>query len=150
MVTSLYPPHTIGGYEQACADVVHRWVSGGDDVRVLTSTYEIPGLEDVDDDQPFVERRLVLHDPPLGALGPRRRQLAAVEARNHRALAGVLRRFDPDVVSVWHMGGLSLSLLHQLRLRRRPTVLVVCDGWPLYAPPTDPLVSRLPRGDNPT
>ena len=81
----------------------------------------------------------MLHDPPLGALGPRRRQLAAVEARNHRALASVLRRFDPDVVSVWHMGGLSLSLLHQLRLRRRPTVLVVCDGWPLYAPPTDPL-----------
>lgn len=92
-----------------------------------------------------VRRVLQLYDPPLGHPAPRRRDIPRVELANHWALAKVLHQTRPDVVSVWHLGGVGLSLLRQLSLRRRPVVFVVADDWMRYAPGADPVISRMPR-----
>ncbi|MDQ3423040.1 MAG: glycosyltransferase, partial [Actinomycetota bacterium] len=41
------------------------------------------------------------------------------------------------VASVWHMGGMPLSLLTALERAAVPMVLNLCDDWPVYAPATD-------------
>jgi hypothetical protein len=38
VITNLYPPHALGGYELSCRDVVDRWRAAGHDVEVLTTT----------------------------------------------------------------------------------------------------------------
>ena len=114
-------------------------------MTVLTSDVQVDGVDGVHSGDGFdVRRQLRLHDPPPGHEAPRRRRLPAVVAANHRALQRALRT-RPDVVSVWHMGGVSLTLLRHLAMSRRPVVYVVCDDWMRYAPPADPIASRLGR-----
>ena len=38
VLSNMYPPHHMGGYELSCRDVVDRWRAKGHDVTVLTST----------------------------------------------------------------------------------------------------------------
>jgi glycogen synthase len=144
VITSLYPPHHAGGYELACRDVVERWRRAGHTVDVLTSDVVLPGRP-ASRDEASVHRTLRLYDPPTGVEPPRRRALPAIEVANHLALARAWRAARPEVVSVWHHGGLGLSLLRQVALRRRPVVTVVADYWPAYAPRADPVVSKIAR-----
>src|SRR5579859_3736774 len=39
VVTNLYPPHHVGGYELGCRDIVEQLRRRGHEVRVLTSTF---------------------------------------------------------------------------------------------------------------
>jgi glycosyltransferase involved in cell wall biosynthesis len=140
VISSLYPPHHVGGYELTCRDVVERWQRAGHEVTVLTSDTRLSGVADHPDQRGHVLRRFRLYDPPLDLPPPRRRDAVVADFRNRSTLTRALRGVRPDVVSVWHMGGLGLSLLRQLRTRHRPTVLVVCDDWMTYAPTADPVV----------
>jgi glycogen(starch) synthase len=54
VLTNLYPPAALGGYERMCRDVVERFRRRGHTVGVLTSTFGGVG-RDVDHD---VRRRL--------------------------------------------------------------------------------------------
>jgi glycosyltransferase involved in cell wall biosynthesis len=137
-LTNMYPPHYYGGYELICRDVMDRFRADGHDVRVLTTTMRVPGVSDEDD--ATVERTLrfawrdhVLQNPSV----PRR---LLDERHNHRMLRRALDAFEPDVVSVWNMGAMSLGLLEMLRRRRVPVVLNVCDDWLVYGPDLDPWV----------
>jgi glycosyltransferase involved in cell wall biosynthesis len=129
-LTNTYPPHYYGGYELTCHDVMRRWAAAGHDVTVLTSTVRVPGVADVD--EPHVRRTLraywdwerntrVLPRSPVARL--------RVEQHNLRELAAALEAARPDVVSVWHLGGLSLSLLTDLERRGLPLVLTVANEW---------------------
>ncbi len=137
VITNLYPPHAYGGYEMSCRDVVDRFRAAGHPVTVLTSTARVPGVPDVD--EPHVLRRLRPYwdwEAHLPITRPGWRRFRR-EWLDHRTLAHALALARPDVVSVWHMAGLSLSLLTDLERRRVPTVLTVCDEWPVYAPDYD-------------
>src|SRR5207253_2823698 len=79
----------------------------------------------------FAWRDHVLQSPPL----PRR---LADERHNQRVLGRALDSFEPDVVSVWNMGAMSLGLLDVLHRRDVPVVLNVCDDWLIYGPELDP------------
>jgi glycosyltransferase involved in cell wall biosynthesis len=68
-----------------------------------------------------------------------------MERANQRALAGVIDRFQPDVVSVWHMGALSISLLTAVQDRGLPMVFGIADDWPTYALALDPWAGRWTR-----
>ena len=43
VLSNMYPPHHLGGYELSCRDVVDRWRAHGHDVTVLTGTMRLPG-----------------------------------------------------------------------------------------------------------
>jgi glycosyltransferase involved in cell wall biosynthesis len=68
-----------------------------------------------------------------------------MERRNQHALKRALTITQPDVVSIWNMGALSLGLLATVAKRRLPVVYVIGDNWPAYAQQLDAW-SRLFRG----
>jgi hypothetical protein len=117
-----YPPHHYGGYEVACRDVMERFVARGHEVAVLTSEYRLDGVAEPDgtDESPgrpevrggvTVHRRLGRWFKGDALYAPAPWTRWRIERANQAALAEVLDAFAPDVVSVWHMGALSLGLL---------------------------------------
>ena len=110
VVSNLYPPHHIGGYELGCRDVVEALRARGHEVCVLTSTFRLPGNAE---DEPGVERSLkYVRDAGDGRhdkLHECRLLLRAVKA--HRC----------DVVYFWNQAGLSYWL----------PVVIRWLGWPV-------------------
>jgi glycosyltransferase involved in cell wall biosynthesis len=66
-----------------------------------------------------------------------RRESLAIERNNQQALRRAIADHRPDVVSVWHMGALSIGLLTSGRRRGIPLVHVINDDWLLYGPQAD-------------
>jgi glycogen(starch) synthase len=128
----LYPPHHLGGYELVCDGVMRAAVARGHEVRILASDYRAPGV--VQPDELAVDRVLRSYlDPSAEHAAPLRpMQRLGLERANRAVMERTLRAFDPDVVSWWGMGGMSLSLIEQVRRRGLASVLVVHDDWLSY------------------
>lgn len=134
----MYPPHHHGGYELTCQDVVERWRGRGHDVTVLTTDLRLQGVQDPAGERAQGDLRDLrfyyadgdLHRPPLWTrLG--------MERHNQRVLRSQLQQDRPDVVSLWHMGAMSFSLITTLVESGVPLVYVVCDDWLSYGPDVD-------------
>lgn len=148
VLSNLYPPNAMGGYELSCRDVVDRWRARGHEVLVLTTSGRVTGVVEPAVDEPHVRRDLQWYWSEHAFTKPGLRERLELERRNARALQRALAEQQPDVVSVWHMGGMSLSLLTALQAAEIPMVLNVCDEWPVYAPIRDAWSagwSRLPQ-----
>lgn len=126
VLTNLYPPHYVGGYELRCAAITEALRQRGHEVRVLTSNHGLQGTQENTD--PHVERSLRIHGyyghPWLGLSA-----LKQLELHNNNTLQQALGSFLPDVVHVWCMGGLSKSLCLTLQRSGFPTVYDVSDHW---------------------
>ncbi|MGZ6801719.1 MAG: glycosyltransferase family 4 protein [Nocardioidaceae bacterium] len=138
VLSNLYPPNALGGYEMSCRDVVDRWRAAGHDVTVLTTSGTVGGVVEPAAAEPHVRRSLrwywrdhVFQTPPW-------REVVRLEGHNQAVLREVLASSRPDVVSAWHLGGMSLSLLTSVQRAGVPVVLNVCDDWPVYGPRVDP------------
>jgi glycogen synthase len=142
VLSNLYPPAAVGGYERMCRDVVERFRRRGHEVRVLTSTFG--GM--VSDVDPGVERRLWLYWDGREVVCPSLLRQIALERAGRRALSRMLAPFRPDVVSVWGMGGLSLGLLSPLAAPGLPIVYVVGDDWLVFGRWADCWTRRLDEG----
>jgi glycosyltransferase involved in cell wall biosynthesis len=124
VITNLYPPHSIGGYEERCRQIIDRLRGRGHEVRVLTSTHGVGGetLEG------HVHRRLRVHGffghPWLGIT-----KLFGLEKHNHAVLMQELEDYKPDVVHVWNLGGISKNLTLALQSSGLPVVYDVSDHW---------------------
>ncbi len=126
-ISNLYPPHYIGGYELHCAQVADAMRAKGHEVEVLTSDHRVKGKEGLTD-EPHVHRELRVHGhfghPWLG-INP----LSELEQHNNQVLRKTLKRYQPEGVYVWNMGGISKSLLHTLARADVPTAHYVSDHW---------------------
>lgn len=133
----MYPPHYLGGYELACHDVVERWAASGHDVEVLTTTFRLP--QPIHDTTPTVRvrRELEFYWRDHRILRPSILRRLGIERANRAAMTRALADFRPDVVSVWHMGAMSLGLLQTVVEQRIPLVLVVADQWLVYGGAVD-------------
>lgn len=131
VLTNMYPPHHYGGYELSCRDCVERWRAAGHEVAVLTSRMRVPGV-DASADEPGVSRALRIYFRDGDLHVPAVPVRLAWEWANQRALRRVLRTFGPDVVTVWHMGAMSMGLLTTLVRSGIRLVYVVCDDWLVY------------------
>lgn len=128
VLTNLYPPHYVGGYELRCRDVTESLHQRGHQVSVLTSNHQV-SAESLEPSRPYtVDRSLRVHGffghPWLGI-----RDLAALEEHNNRVLLAAIQSFRPELIHVWNMGGISKSLLFTLQALGIPTVLDVSDHW---------------------
>jgi len=124
VLTNLYPPHAVGGYEERCRDVIEGLRERGHEVRVLTSTHGVNGEEK----DGLVHRRLWIH----GFYGHPWRSILSLfqlERHNHKVLREEIAEFGPEVVHVWNMGGLSKALLLTLQESGLPVVYDVSDHW---------------------
>lgn len=126
-LTNLYPPFYVGGYELRCAAITEALRQRGHDVRVLTSNHGLDANLQPEH-QSHVQRDLRIHGyyghPWLG-LG----QLQHLETHNNQTLRHAIADFQPDVVHVWCMNGLSKSLCLTLQQLGIPTVYDVSDHW---------------------
>jgi glycogen synthase len=132
VLTSMYPPHHLGGYELHCRDAVDRWRAAGHDVLVLTSTFRVDGVPP-QPDEAGVRRELRIAFDGVTVTRPSVAAAFATERKNQRALRDAIEAFRPDVVSAWHMGAMSMGLLTTVIEGELPLVIVVCDVWPTYA-----------------
>jgi glycosyltransferase involved in cell wall biosynthesis len=145
-ISSLYPPHHLGGYEAVHRSVDEELTRRGAAVRVLVSDHrEEDALVRHLPDPPDVHRELRSYwqDHAFPRMGPFR--VLAQERHNHRTLLRHLEEHRPDVVAFWAMGGMSLSLIGAVRTAGIPAVHVVHDRWPVYGPQFD----RFARGIRP-
>jgi len=131
-VGNMYPPQHHGGYELVWQSAVEHLRSRGHDVRVLTTDHD-EGV--ADPDPAYVSRALRWHWVPGGFEDSRRFRVAR---HNHQVLREQIADLRPDVVSWWSMGGLTMTLLEDVRRRGIPAVAFVHDDWLLYGPKVDP------------
>lgn len=131
VLTNMFPPHHLGGYELSCRDVLGRWAERGHESLVLTTDYTRPGVPDEPGPAP-VRRTLRWYWRDHAFVRPAPWQRLRLEQHNRAELRRAVAEHRPDVVSVWHMGGMSLGLLTEVRRLGLPAVLVVCDEWPDY------------------
>jgi len=137
VLSNLYPPAAMGGYEMSCRDVVDRWRARGHEVTVLTTSTNLTGAVEPDAVDPHVLRTLEWYWSDHRFLRPSPIARLRLERRDQARLRVALQSARPDVVSVWHMGGMPLSLLTMLERARVPVVLNVCDDWTDYGPRAD-------------
>lgn len=134
-VTSLYPPHHLGGYEIIQRGAVAGLRAAGHDVRVLTTRTRFPGRGP--EEEPDVHRDLGWYwrDHAFPRLSPPAR--LRLERANAATFARHLREHRPDVLFWWAMGGMSLGLVEQGRRAGLPALAYVADDWPSYGPRVD-------------
>ncbi len=149
-IGNLYPPHAYGGYELLCADAVAALRGAGHDVHVLTSNARVAGVSVAASgrDDVGVTRTLLPYwdwARNVEAIPRRLRHVAGIERSNLRELRAALARVRPDVVSVWHMAGLSLSLLTELEKRGLPVLITFGNDWLRFAPSLDGWLRRTAR-----
>ena len=85
-----------------------------------------------------VDRRLLLNGVYEHPAVTRLDDLRALETANHQILRETVSSFEPDVIHVHSLAGLSKSLIFSLRNARRPTVYDVADYWMAEDLRTDP------------
>ncbi len=132
----MYPPHHLGGYELDWASSVRALQADGHDVRVLTTDLRLP-LQRTEEAEPTVERTLRWYweDHRFPRMGPR--AVVALERHNAETASSAIDRHRPDVVCWWAMGGMSLSLIENVRRRGLPALGVAYDDWMAYGPLVD-------------
>lgn len=125
VISNLYPPHAIGGYEERCRQITEGLAARGHDMRVLTSHHGLPAPCV---DEQGIHRELRVHGffgHPWLSMG----KLYALEKHNHAAVRAQIEAFQPDLIHVWNLGGISKSLILTLRDIGRPTVYDISDHW---------------------
>jgi glycosyltransferase involved in cell wall biosynthesis len=97
VVTNLYPPHYVGGYELGCRDIVEKLRERGHPVHVLTSSFRRSLAEGVAEEA-GVERVLQFHG---SAAEPAHRKRVECDK-----LLKMAHAFAPDVIYFWNQDGL--------------------------------------------
>jgi glycogen synthase len=141
VISNLYPPHFLGGYELGCRDVVEGLVARGYEVKVLTSTYGVSSPRRGRD----VDRSLRLYVPgrrrwPIESVRTLRREVV-----NRRLVSRACRDHRPDVVYVWNLGFLEPSVATAAEALGYPVCYFVSDHWlARVADGRRPLIFRRP------
>ena len=129
VISNLYPPHFIGGYELGCRDVARELARRGHHVAVLTSTHGVAGPGD---DAPVADsvmvRRALRHFIGEAQMPSAARQWR-MNAANHALLARMVREFKPDVIYIWNLSGVSLTLAFAAQRTGLPVCYYVSDLW---------------------
>lgn len=126
VLSSLYPPYFVGGYELGCRDVVEGLKRRGHAIKVLTSTYGIARPEDDGEVYRWLQSDLGWN---FGATTSDRFRLVAKEIQNRRAFQRIVALFQPDLLYVWPVRYISLSLALLAQQRGLPVCYYVSDDW---------------------
>ncbi len=125
VVTNLYPPHHAGTYDFRVQAITETVQLRGHVVRVLTSKHGMTNEQRGGE----VEWRLLLNGiyehPAVAGF----QELRKLELANHKMLRESIETFQPDLIHVHSLRGISKSLIFALRQSRLPTVYDVADYW---------------------
>lgn len=124
-LNNLYPPHHAGTFDFHCQTVTDSLRMRGHSVLVLTSSH---GLKNEERDGQ-TERRLRLNGvyghPKISGV----QEMRSHELHNNGVLMETLEAYQPEVVHVFSLLGLSKSLIFTLYNSRLPVAYDVFDHW---------------------
>jgi glycogen(starch) synthase len=143
-IGTLYPPHSIGGYEMNWRDIVAHLRGRGHDVRVLCGDWREADNGEPEDSDTHRELQLQV-DGLLDVVPISRAAVIAREQANTATVALHLEAFAPDIAVLGPMGGLSIGIARQLRLAGIPQLAFVFDDWTDYYLKADAWQRRLQR-----
>jgi len=126
LISNFYPPYHIGGYEQSCCEAAQGLKARGHEVRVLTSTYGVTGPECDGEVYRWLERDIGREPRSLGLRAIR---VLRREARNQSAFTRIAREFEPDLVYLWNLTGISISIVFWAQRMNIPTCFYIGDKW---------------------
>lgn len=126
-ISNLYPPHYVGGYELICQVVTEELRRRGHEMRVLTSNHGL-GADAAPLDVQGVERSLRIHGY-FGHPWLNIHDLKNLELHNNATVRRTVAEFNPDVVCVWNLGGISKSVLLTLEELGVPVSHYLSDHW---------------------
>jgi glycogen(starch) synthase len=121
VISNLYPPYHAGGYELACMEMVENLKARGHDIIVLTSTYGEGKVQSGGD----VYRRLMLRF----ARSVNWTDGVIKEVTNQTAFRRACKEFGPEVVFLWNISHISISLATMAHEMRLPTCYYLFDNW---------------------
>lgn len=121
VVSNIYPPYFVGGYELGCCNLVKAFIERGHDVQVLTSTYGV-NCELV---QPPIYRLLRIDFDRL----PSFPKVVRKETANQRHFRRLCVEFAPDIVFCWNMSNISLSIAAIASDLKIPVRYYLFDNW---------------------
>jgi len=126
VISNFYPPHYIGGYELECQWVVEALRKSGHEVKVLTSTY---GLDYPQNDEKVY--RWLKADLNLKHNGFIVRKINYIkkEINNQRAFKRIITLFRPDVVYIWNLACVSVSLAFMAQRIKLHVYYSIADYW---------------------
>ncbi|MCK5215599.1 MAG: glycosyltransferase family 4 protein [Candidatus Omnitrophica bacterium] len=124
VISNLYPPYDIGGYEILCRDTVEHMKRQGHKVIVLTSYY---GLNSPNEDGDVL-RLLEQQWSPGYKEGHWLLSLLS-KHRDVKAFERIVFEQRPDLLLVFSMNGLPVQLFSAVSKCPVPKVFKVCDKW---------------------
>jgi glycosyltransferase involved in cell wall biosynthesis len=126
VVSNLYPPFHIGGYELGCYEIVERLKARGHHIDVLTSNYKCEGRQSEDG----IHRRLM-----SDLIQPTRSFPADVwrvfrkQVHNQTVLRRTVAQVRPDIIYIFNLTGLSTSLGLLAESTGRSVCYFISDRW---------------------
>ena len=128
VLSNLYPPNVVGGYERLCFTVTEGLAALGHEMVVLTTRYggavaTYPGQRVLRELDLLVGAEIYTRYP--GSAEDR----AATNQSNLTTLHRVLAEVRPDVVFAWNLFFLDSSILQALEQSRYRTVVMLTDNW---------------------
>jgi len=129
-LSNFYPPHKIGGYEMLCQEVLEALRVRGHSATVLTSTYGVES--EVSED--FVHRQLALESDLQYYQIKHAWTYPLNKRQNTRHLRHMVSTFQPDIIFIWGMWGLSKQLAAESEnLLKSRVVYYLANPWPIEA-----------------
>lgn len=125
VVSNYYPPAFIGGYELGCSDVVEGLKRRGQEVKVLTSTDQVPKTQNNGE----VYRWLRIATWWSADSFRSSVDVLKKEISNQRAFRQFCREFNPHLIYIWNPVGISLSLASIAQQFGCPVCYFVSDHW---------------------
>ena len=126
VISNLYPPHYIGGYELGCEQVVEALKQQGHEVKVLTSSYGVPKPTSDGETYRWLEIETTWFGPkPYYS----HLDIFRKERTNQSAFKRLCREFQPDIVYIWNAANTSISLAFVARRMNLPVFFYISDIW---------------------
>lgn len=121
VISNFYPPHHQSGYEVGCREIVESLKARGHNIRVLTSTYGIG------------ERRIEGHVYRWLRACLREtlawRSVVIKEVINQTAFKELCLDFQPEIVFIFNLSNISISLGTMAQEIGLPTCYYISDNW---------------------
>lgn len=108
IISNLYPPHFLGGYEILCEQVVNLLKKSGHEILVLTSNHQNPEVS-FNEVKHNVVRKLKLYCPFSKKAQIQRLDRLKTGLFNYSITKKVAKSFKPDIVFVWSQLRLTLA-----------------------------------------
>ena len=129
ILSNLYPPNVVGGYERLAFSVAEALASRGHEIHVLTSTYG-RSVESYPDQSIVRTLRLLADDRNIyqtpNISDSERDQ---INSGNVETFRSEMARIKPDVIFVWNLYFFGESLINAVETCGVPATLFLTDNW---------------------